>query len=85
MFRQTHCPLHQRVFSAGAPNMCDDNSDTLDARVWVKDADTPVLIGERFRRQDGVLTMTWHIDPNSISGVMWVEDIHRKMGKVSPS
>ncbi|MBL4929520.1 hypothetical protein [Fuscibacter oryzae] len=65
--------------------MYDETSGSLDARIWVKDADGPVLIGERFRGQDGLLTMAWHINPKSIFGVMWVEDIIDEKGNVSAS
>lgn len=65
--------------------MRDENSGILEARVWVKDASGPVLIGERFRKQDGLLTMTWHVDPKSILGVMWVEEVNGNEGNPSAS
>lgn len=55
--------------------MRDDSSGILEARVWLRDADGQVLIGERFRRVDGRIAVIWHVDPKSVSGVMWVEDI----------
>lgn len=55
--------------------MRDDSSGILEARVWLRDADGLVLIGERFRGVDGRITVIWHVDPKSVLGVMWVEDI----------
>ena len=65
--------------------MRDESSGVLEARVWVKDASGAVLIGERFRKQDGLLTMTWHVDPKSILGVMWVEAVGEEEGNSSAS
>ncbi|OHC59146.1 MAG: hypothetical protein A3D16_21680 [Rhodobacterales bacterium RIFCSPHIGHO2_02_FULL_62_130] len=65
--------------------MRDENSGILEVRVWVKDASGAVLIGERFRKQDGLLTMTWHVDPKSILGVMWVEEVNGNVGDASAS
>jgi len=56
-------------------NMRDEGCDILEARVWLKEADGQVLIGERFRRADGRVTVTWHIDPKSIFGMMWFEPV----------
>ncbi|SEO28326.1 hypothetical protein SAMN04488103_1195 [Gemmobacter aquatilis] len=65
--------------------MRDESSGILEARVWVKDASGSALIGERFRKQDGLLTMTWHVDPKSILGVMWVEEVNGNGGNASAS
>jgi hypothetical protein len=46
----------------------------LDSRVWVKARGRLILVGERYRLEEGKLTMVWHVDPTSISGVMWIED-----------
>lgn len=55
--------------------MCDETSGILEARVWLKEADGEVLIGERFRKPDGRVTVTWHIDPKTIFGMMWFEPV----------
>jgi len=55
--------------------MRDETSGILEARVWLKEADGQVLIGERFRKTDGRLTVTWHVDPKSIVGMMWFEPV----------
>lgn len=55
--------------------MRDENSGILEARVWLKEEGGQVLIGERFLRQDGRVTVKWHVDPKTIHGVMWFEDI----------
>ena len=65
--------------------MRDENANGLEARVWVQTADGPVLIGERFRGQGGGLTMIWHIAPETILGVMWIEVIASEEGAVSAS
>jgi len=44
-----------------------------------------VLIGERFRKQGGRITVTWHVDPKSILGVVWVEDVKDTRSDVSAS
>ena len=55
--------------------MRDERFGILEARVWILEADTQVLIGERFRRRDGRVAVTWLVDPKTILGVMWVESI----------
>lgn len=55
--------------------MRDERFGILEARVWIMEADKQVLIGERFRRPDGGVAVTWHVDPKTILGVMWVESI----------
>ena len=55
--------------------MRDDSFGILEVRVWVIDGKGRVLIGERFRRPDGRISVTWHVDPKSILGVMWFEDV----------
>ena len=55
--------------------MRDESSGTLVARVWIREPGGPVLIGERFRRHDGRLAVTWLVDPETILGVMWVEAV----------
>ncbi len=65
--------------------MSDENTISLDARVWVKDADSPSLVGERYRDEGGSLTMVWHVDPKTILGVMWIEAVGRGEGEVSAS
>ena len=55
--------------------MRDESSGTLLARVWIKEPSGQVLIGERFRRHDGRIAVTWLVDPESILGVMWVEAV----------
>jgi hypothetical protein len=56
--------------------MRDESSGLLEARVWIMEADKQVLIGERFRRRDGRVAVTWLVDPQTILGVMWVESIY---------
>ncbi|MBL9049575.1 MAG: hypothetical protein JNK19_05635 [Tabrizicola sp.] len=65
--------------------MRDENFDILEVRVWLKEEDGQVLIGERFRRQDGRISVTWHVDPKSILGVVWVEDVKDTRSDVSAS
>ena len=55
--------------------MRDERFGILEARVWIMEADKQVLIGERFRRPDGGVAVTWHVDPKTILGVMWVEAV----------
>lgn len=55
--------------------MRDESSGVLEVRVWLKTADEQVLIGERFLKADGRIAVIWHVDPKSISGVVWFEDI----------
>jgi len=65
--------------------MRDESFGILEVRVWLKEEDGQVLIGERFRRQDGRISVTWHVDPNSILGVVWVEDVRDTRSDVSAS
>jgi hypothetical protein len=51
-----------------------DDAGRPDSRVWVKARGRLILIGERYRLEGGKLKMVWHVDPTSISGVMWIED-----------
>jgi hypothetical protein len=53
--------------------MAGENAHCLEARVWVNAADGPALIGERVRQKNGILTVIWHVDPETILGVIWVE------------
>ena len=55
--------------------MRDESSGTLVGRVWIKELGGQVLIGERFRRHDGRIAVTWHVDPETIVAVMWVEAV----------
>jgi len=55
--------------------MRDESFGILEVRVWLIDGNDRVLIGERFRKADGRLSVTWEVDPKSILGVMWFEDI----------
>ncbi len=55
--------------------MRGESSGILEARVWLKEADQEVLIGERFRRRDGRITVTWYVDPKTIHEVVWVEEL----------
>jgi hypothetical protein len=55
--------------------MRDKRSGTLVARVWIREPSGQVLIGERFRRHNGLITVTWHVDPETILVVMWVEAV----------
>lgn len=55
--------------------MRDESSGVLEARVWIMEADKQLLIGERFRRRNGRVAVTWLVDPKTILGVMWVESI----------
>lgn len=54
--------------------MRDESFGILELRVWLIEGNDRVLIGERFRRPDGRISVTWHVDPKSILGVMWFED-----------
>lgn len=65
--------------------MRDESFCILEVRVWLKEEDGQVLIGERFRRPDGRISVTWHVDPKSISGVMWFEDVRDTRSDVSAS
>ncbi len=55
--------------------MRDESFGFLEVKVWLIDGNGRVLIAERLRRPDGRISVTWHVDPKSISGVMWFEDI----------
>ena len=55
--------------------MRDESSGVLEVRVWLRTADEQLLIGERFRKVDGRIAVIWQVDPKSISGVVWFEDI----------
>ena len=55
--------------------MRDESSGTLMARVWIRAPSGQMLIGERFRRHDGRIAVTWHVDPETILVVMWVEAV----------
>ncbi len=55
--------------------MRDETSGILEVRVWLKEADRQVLIGERFRKANGRIAVIWHVDPKSILGMVWIEDI----------
>ncbi len=55
--------------------MRDESSGRLVARVWIKEPRGQVLIGERFRRHDGRIDVTWHVDPETILAVIWVEAV----------
>lgn len=63
--------------------MRDESRDSLEARVWIKQTGGPVLIGERFREVDGRSRMIWHVDPESIVAVLWIEFIDGEDGEVS--
>jgi hypothetical protein len=65
--------------------MRDESSGTLVARVWIKELGGQVLIGERFRRHDGRIAVTWHVDPETILVVMWVEAVGGEEGNPSAS
>lgn len=65
--------------------MRDESSGILEARVWLEEEGGQMLIGERFRKQDGRITVTWHVDPKSILGVVWVEDVRDTRSGVSAS
>ena len=55
--------------------MRDETSGILEVRVWLSVADAQVLIAERFRKADGRIAVIWHIDPKTILGTVWFEDI----------
>lgn len=55
--------------------MRDETSGILEVRVWLIDGNDRVVIAERFRKADGRIAVIWHVDPKSISGVVWFEDI----------
>ena len=55
--------------------MRDESFGILEVRVWLIDGNDRVLIGERFRKADGRIAVTWHMDPKSKFGVMWFEDM----------
>lgn len=55
--------------------MRDETSGILEVRVWLIDGNDRVVIGERFRKADGSIAVIWHVDPKSISGVVWFEDM----------
>lgn len=55
--------------------MRDETSGILEVRVWLIDGNDRVVIGERFRKADGRIAVIWHVDPKSVSGVVWFEDI----------
>ena len=55
--------------------MRDETIGILEVRVWLIDGNDRVVIGERFRKADGRIAVIWHVDPKSIAGVMWFEDI----------
>ena len=55
--------------------MRDESSGTLVARVWLREPSGQVLIGERFRGHNGRIAVTWHVDPETLLGVMWVEAV----------
>lgn len=55
--------------------MRDESSGVLEVRVWLINGNGRVLIGERFRRPDGRISVAWQVDPKSILGVVWFEDI----------
>lgn len=55
--------------------MRDESFGILEVRVWLIEGNDRVLIGERFRRADGRITVTWHVDPKTIRRVMWFEHI----------
>lgn len=63
--------------------MRDESRNNLVARVWVKQTGGPVLIGERFREVDGRPRMIWHVDPESIVAVLWIEFIDGEDDEVS--
>ena len=65
--------------------MRDESSGTLMARVWIRETSGQVLIGERFRGHDGRIAVTWHVDPESILVVMWIEAVGEEEGKSSAS
>lgn len=64
--------------------MRDETSGILEVRVWRIDGNDRVVIGERFRKADGRIAVIWHVDPKSIFGVMWFEDISN-LAEVSAS
>lgn len=65
--------------------MRDESFGSLEVRVWLIDGNDRVLVGERFRRSDGRNSVTWHVDPKSILGVVWVEDVRDTRSDVSAS
>jgi hypothetical protein len=52
-----------------------ESSGSLVARVWIREPSGQVLIGERFRRHDGRIAVSWLVDPETILVVMWVEAV----------
>ena len=65
--------------------MRDESSGTLVARVWIREPSGRVLIGERFRRHDGRIAVSWLVDPETILVVMWVEAVGGDEGNSSAS
>lgn len=65
--------------------MRDESSGTLVARVWIREPSGQVLIGERFRGHTGHFAVTWHVDPETILVVMWVEAVGEEEGNSSAS
>lgn len=65
--------------------MRDEGSGTLLARIWIREPSGPVLIGERFRRHDGRIAVSWLVDPKTILVVMWVEAVGGDEGNSSAS
>jgi hypothetical protein len=65
--------------------MRDESCRTLVARVWIREPSGQVLIGERFRRHDGRIAVSWLVDPETILVVMWVEAVGGDEGNPSAS
>ena len=65
--------------------MRDESCGTLVARVWIREPSGQVLIGERFRRHDGCIAVSWLVDPETILVVMWVEAVGGDEGNPSAS
>lgn len=62
--------------------MCGERIGCLDARVWIMNADGLVLAGERLGKKGGSLKIIWHVAPETIRGVMWIEIM---AGEVNPA
>lgn len=55
--------------------MSDESEAQLIGRAWGIQGPDRVLLGDRRRRPDGSVVMSWHVPPEEHRGVIWLENL----------
>lgn len=55
--------------------MSDERKSQLIGRAWAILGETRVYLGDRHRRPDGSVVMTWHAPPEDHRGIILLENL----------